>query len=50
MRLYLNRAEYSYEMENVCRLFFPHEKFEKYYDNYNINAASPTEPNYFIDY
>ena len=35
MRLYLNRAEYSYEMENVCRLFFPHEKFEKYYDNYS---------------
>ena len=23
---------------------------QKYYDNYNINAASPTEPNYFIDY
>lgn len=23
---------------------------QKYYDNYNINVASPTEPNYFIDY
>lgn len=30
MILYLNKPEYFYEMENVCRLFFPHEKFEKY--------------------
>ncbi len=35
MRLFLNRPQYSYEMENVCRLFFPHEKFEKFYEDYN---------------
>ncbi len=29
MNLYLNKSEYFYEMENVCRLFFPHERFEK---------------------
>ncbi len=33
MKLFLNRPEYSYEMENICRLFFPHEKFEKFYEN-----------------
>ena len=33
MRLFLNRPQYSYELENVCRLFFPHEKFEKFYEN-----------------
>ncbi len=33
MKLFLNRAQYSYEMENVCRLFFPHEKFEKFHEN-----------------
>ncbi len=42
MRLFLNRPQYSYEMENVCRLFFPHEKFEKFYenpdDNYDISC------------
>ena len=32
MKLFLNRSEYSYEMENICRLFFPHEKFEKFHD------------------
>lgn len=29
MKLFLNRPEYFYEMENLCRLFFPHERFEK---------------------
>ncbi len=29
MNLFLNKPEYFYEMENVCRLFFPHERFEK---------------------
>ncbi len=42
MRLFLNRPQYSYEMENVCRLFFPHEKFEKFYetpcDDYDITC------------
>ncbi len=33
MRLFLNRPQYSYELENVCRLFFPHEKFEKFFEN-----------------
>ncbi|MBR6548150.1 MAG: coproporphyrinogen dehydrogenase HemZ, partial [Clostridia bacterium] len=29
MNLFLERQEYFYEMENICRLFFPHIKFEK---------------------
>ncbi len=29
MNLFLNRQAYFYEMENICRLFFPHLKFEK---------------------
>lgn len=33
MRLFLNRPQYSYEMENLCRLFYPHEKFEKFYED-----------------
>ncbi len=36
MTLFLNKTEYFYEMENVCRLFFPHERFEK-------NADSPSD-------
>ena len=28
MKIYIKNHDYIYELGNVCRLFFPHEKFE----------------------
>ncbi len=33
MNLYLNKPEYFYEMENVCRLFLPHQQFVRFGDD-----------------
>ncbi len=39
MNLLLNRQAYFYEMENICRLFFPHLKFEKNPEEINGDFA-----------
>ncbi|MBR4868117.1 MAG: coproporphyrinogen dehydrogenase HemZ [Clostridia bacterium] len=42
MNLYLNKPEYYYEMENVCRLFFPHERFDKTGADSDSNSVTCT--------
>ena len=39
MNLILNKPEYFYEMENICRLFLPHERFTKNEESGDENKA-----------